>query len=85
MSADLTILELDEAAARLRATKHFVRLLISNGELPFVKIGKKFCVTVGDLNRWVETNRGRPGEADLPRTKGKERGKPILKAVRSAS
>jgi excisionase family DNA binding protein len=54
---DLTILDVREAAERLRGSVHFVRTLIATGDLKFVKIGKKFCVTVGDLDRWVESNR----------------------------
>lgn len=82
---DTTLLDLKEAAAQLRSSVGFVRLIIANGELPFLKIGKKFFVTRGDLDRWIERARGRPGEADLPRTTGKERGKPHLKALQSAS
>ena len=81
---DLTLLDLAQAAERLHATVHFVRTIIAAGEIPFVKIGKRFCVTAGDLDRWIERARGRPGEADLPRHAGKDRGKPALRAVKSA-
>lgn len=81
---DLTILDLKQAAARLHSTVNFVRTIIAAGELPFVKIGKRFCVTAGDVDRWVERARGCPGEADLPRNTGKVKGKPALKAVKSA-
>jgi excisionase family DNA binding protein len=54
---DLTILDLREAAEHLHATIHFIRGIIASGELRYVKIGKKFCVTRADLDRWVEANR----------------------------
>jgi excisionase family DNA binding protein len=68
---DLTILELSEAAERLHCSVYFVRTIIANEELPFIKIGKRFCVTAGDLNRWIERARGHHGEADRPRSKPK--------------
>ena len=54
---DLTILDLREAAQRLKATVYFVRGLIAADEIRFVKIGKKFCITADDLDRWVMANR----------------------------
>jgi excisionase family DNA binding protein len=65
-SMDLTLLNLDEAAAKLRATQHFVRDLIGHGELRFVKIGKRYFVTGGDLDRWIESNRQLAGEDEEP-------------------
>lgn len=54
---DLTLLDVKQAAARLHATVHFVRTLIADDELKVVAIGKKFCITQGDLDHWVQTNR----------------------------
>ncbi len=59
---DTTVLTLPEAAKRLRATVYFVRTIIADGEIPYVKIGKKFCVTSGDLDKWVERNRQYAGD-----------------------
>jgi len=61
---DVTLLDLQQAAALLRGTAHFIRGLIASGDLRYVKIGKKFCVTRGDLDRWVETNRQLRTETD---------------------
>lgn len=61
---DTTILELSQAAERLHSTVHFVRDLIGRGELKYVKIGNKFCVTVGDLANWIETTRQVRSEAE---------------------
>lgn len=36
------------------ATVPFVRGLVNRGELPFVKIGKKFFIRRVDLEQWVE-------------------------------
>jgi hypothetical protein len=61
---DTTILELSQAAERIHGTVHFVRGLIASGELKYLKIGKKFCVTAGDLANWIETTRQVRSEAD---------------------
>lgn len=82
--SDLEVLELRDVAADLRSTIYFVRTLIGNGELRFLRVGKRFCVTREALDQWKRTAQGYIGEADLPRTKGKERGKPYIKAVKSA-
>lgn len=31
--------------------------LINEQQLPYVKIGKKYCVLLSDLNQWIQKNR----------------------------
>jgi excisionase family DNA binding protein len=56
---DTTLLTLPEAAARLHrtATVYFVRTLIADGEMPYVRVGKRFFVTSADVDKWIERNR----------------------------
>jgi excisionase family DNA binding protein len=61
---DLDLLDVQQAAKRLGSTVHFVRALIAADELRYVKVGKKFCVTQADLDRWVLTNRRLRSEED---------------------
>jgi hypothetical protein len=41
------------------ATTNFVRGLIGRGEIPHLKISKKFYVKKGSLDRWIETRERR--------------------------
>ncbi len=41
------------------ATKHFVRGLIASGRVPHLRIGKKFFVSRGSLDRWLELHERR--------------------------
>ena len=41
------------------ATTNFVRGLIARGEIPHLKISKKFYVSKGSLDRWIETRERR--------------------------
>jgi hypothetical protein len=41
------------------ATKNFVRGLIGRGELPHLKISKKFYLSKGSLDHWIETRERR--------------------------
>jgi excisionase family DNA binding protein len=54
---DLTLLTLQEAAQALRSSIHFVRGLIADDELKFVKCGKQFCIARHDLDEWIKSNR----------------------------
>lgn len=54
------LLDLADAAAYLGGAKvFFVRNLLWNGEIPFLRIGKRFCVAREDLDRWVDRNKRR--------------------------
>ena len=68
MSEDtaMEILELKQAARKLHGTLFFVRSLIASGDLPYLKIGKKFCVTQTDLDAWIAANRERRSTDLLP-------------------
>lgn len=41
------------------ATKNFVRGLISTGQIPFEKIGKKFYVSREAIDGWITTHQRR--------------------------
>jgi excisionase family DNA binding protein len=41
------------------ATKNFVRNLIASGQLPHLRIGKRFYVTKAAIDRWIETREKR--------------------------
>jgi len=41
------------------ATVSFVRGLISSGQLPYLKIGKRFCVSRGSLDSWIDRHERR--------------------------
>jgi excisionase family DNA binding protein len=55
---DLQLLTLKEAAAFIGVgcTENFLRLQIGEGQLKYVKVGKRFCVTREALNRWILTH-----------------------------
>jgi excisionase family DNA binding protein len=38
---------------------HFVRSLISSGQLPHIRMGKRFYVSRGALDSWLEKNEKR--------------------------
>ena len=38
---------------------HFVRSLISSGQLPYIRMGKRFYVSRGALDSWLEKNEKR--------------------------
>ena len=54
MDVESTVLYLRSIGAGA-ATQNFVRGLISRGEVPHVRIGKKFYVSKSALDRWIET------------------------------
>jgi excisionase family DNA binding protein len=41
------------------AAVYFIRSIITRGEIPFVRIGKKFFLTRESLDRWLETHERR--------------------------
>jgi excisionase family DNA binding protein len=43
-----------EAAEYLSATVPAIRRLISQSELPYAKLGKRFIIDRQDLDRWIE-------------------------------
>ena len=45
---------MQEAAEYLSATAPAIRRLISQSELPNVKLGKRFIIDRQDLDRWIE-------------------------------
>ena len=50
-------LRIQDAAHYLSATPCFIRSLIADGALPFVKVGKRFVIDRLDLERWLESQK----------------------------
>ena len=65
MSADQRLFDVQAAAKYLQsigahaATINFIRSIIVRGEVPYVRIGKKFFVTRESLDRWLQTHERR--------------------------
>jgi excisionase family DNA binding protein len=38
---------------------NFIRTIIASGQIPHLKIGRKFFVTVDSIRRWIETREKR--------------------------
>lgn len=53
------MMDLKAGAQYLGCTLHAVRGLIWKGEIPFVRLGKKFVVDANDLERWIEAHKER--------------------------
>jgi excisionase family DNA binding protein len=58
------LLTADEAAARLNTTTRFVRRLIAERRIPFIKLGKFVRISTDDLDRFVAAGRVEPMSAD---------------------
>lgn len=52
-------LDVHRAAAHLGATVSFIRSLIWGGEIPYVRMGKKFVLDRGDLDAWATRSKER--------------------------
>jgi len=65
ISSDQRLFDVRAAAKFLQCigangvTVHFVRSIISRGEIPYVRIGKKFFLTRESLDRWLKTHERR--------------------------
>ena len=51
------LLTADEVAERLHTTTRFVRRLIAERRIPFVKLGKFVRISTADLDRYVAASR----------------------------
>jgi excisionase family DNA binding protein len=60
------LLTADEAAARLNTTTRFVRRLIAERRIPFIKLGKFVRISTDDLDRFVAEGRVESRIAYLP-------------------
>jgi len=58
------LLTIPEAARYLSAASEWaVRRLITGGKLPYIRVGKRFCLRKSDLDAWIAKNIRREGEA----------------------
>ncbi len=53
-AVDARLLRIEQAAQWLGCTKWFVRSLIWNGEISYLKCGKRLLLDKNDLNNWIE-------------------------------
>jgi excisionase family DNA binding protein len=83
------LLDVDGRAARLGVTVRFVRRLVEERRVPYLKIGRLVRFDSGDVERWIVATRiepfrapgttGRGGGADVPATRARRgRGLPWL-------
>ena len=56
----MTLLTVDQAAERLNATPRFIRRLIAERRIPYVKLGAHVRLDEVDLDEFVEAGRVRP-------------------------
>lgn len=54
-----TLLDIDELADRLGVTERFVRRLVEERRIPFLKIGKFVRFDPDDVERWINNQRVR--------------------------
>ncbi len=82
---ELKVLTLPEVAAQLRCSVGFVRSLLADEEMPYLKCGKRFCVLQGDVNRWLERARSRQEPAKRGQISGKSRVSRAVTPLKPAS
>jgi excisionase family DNA binding protein len=51
------LVDIEEAAERLRVTPRFMRRLVAERRIPFFKIGKYVRFDVADLEQWIAERR----------------------------
>lgn len=51
------LLDIDEAAKHLTVTPRFMRTLVAERRVPFLKIGKFIRFDIDDLNAWLDNCR----------------------------
>lgn len=56
----MTLLTVDQAAAYLGTGPRFIRRLIAEKRIPYVKLGNKVRLDDNDLDQFVEAGRVRP-------------------------
>ena len=50
----MTLLDVDQAAERLSVTPRFVRTMVSERRIPFLKVGKFVRFDADELELWLE-------------------------------
>lgn len=53
----LSLMTVEEAAARLGVSVRFVRRLVAERRIPFVKVGKFVRFDPADLEEWIDDHR----------------------------
>ncbi len=51
------LLDIDEAATHLTVTPRFMRTLVAERRVPFLKVGKFIRFDIEDLNTWLDNCR----------------------------
>jgi len=54
------LLDIEQAAHRLNVTPRFIRRLIAQRRIDYLKIGKFIRFHPGDLDNWIERQRVQP-------------------------
>jgi excisionase family DNA binding protein len=60
MAGTSVLLGIDELAERLGVSARFVRRLVEERRIPFLKIGKFVRFDPDDVDRWISSQRIRP-------------------------
>ncbi len=55
------LLDIDGAAQHLNVSERFVRRLIEEHRITYVKVGKYVRFDTDDLDRWIELRKVQPG------------------------
>lgn len=56
-SSTVSLVAVDDAAARLGVSVRFVRRLVAERRIPFVKVGKFVRFDPADLEEWIDDHR----------------------------
>lgn len=56
MDEDVILISVPEAARRMSVDPATMRKLITSGEIPCVRVGRRILVRPEDLRRWAEEN-----------------------------
>lgn len=66
------LLDIDGAAQHLNVSERFIRRLIEEHRITYIKVGKYIRFDADDLGRWIETRKVQPIQARRT-AKAKER------------
>ena len=55
--SDVSLMNVEQVATRLAVTPRFVRRLVDERRIPFVKVGKFVRFDPVDVENWIEANR----------------------------
>jgi excisionase family DNA binding protein len=69
-----TLLTVDEAAARLGTSARFVRRLVFERRIAYIKLGRHVRIALGDLDAFIRAGRVEVGVIPLPHRVGRRVG-----------